>query len=112
MPTLMELTALFDVLPELPQPLPRRRQPSAPQKSAAAQPPAATSAALQQSSSFIQRLFPWALPPSAPPESVRGTNPFLSLRTGKKMVVIAAVDAGMVNFFRFGQGVFTEWPMA
>lgn len=36
----------------------------------------------------------------------------MSLKTGRKMVVVAAVDAGMTSFFRFGQGVFTEWPMA
>lgn len=38
-------------------------------------------------------------------------NPFLALKTGKKTIVIAAVDAGSISFFRFGQGVFEEWPM-
>lgn len=38
-------------------------------------------------------------------------NPFLALKTGKKTIVIAAVDAGNISFFRFGQGVFEEWPM-
>ena len=111
MPTLTEMTALFDVLPELPPPLPRRRNPLVQSKAAATHPPAPTSTASQLSSSFIQRLFPWAFP-TAPVDSVRSTNPFLSLKTGKKMVVIAAVDAGMISFFRFGQGVFTDWPMA
>lgn len=40
------------------------------------------------------------------------SNPFPSLKTGKKMVVVAVVDAGTISFFRFGQGVFTEWPMS
>lgn len=38
-------------------------------------------------------------------------NPFLALKTGKKTVVMAAIDAGNISFFRFGQGVFEEWPM-
>jgi len=38
-------------------------------------------------------------------------NPFLALKTGKKTIVIAAVDAGSISFFKFGQGVFEEWPM-
>lgn len=38
-------------------------------------------------------------------------NPFLVLKTGKKTVVIAAVDGGNISFFRFGQGAFEEWPM-
>ncbi len=39
-------------------------------------------------------------------------NPFMALRQGKKTVVVAAVDAGIVSFFRFGEGTFEEWPMA
>jgi tRNA-splicing endonuclease subunit Sen54 len=38
-------------------------------------------------------------------------NPFAVLKAGKKMVVIAAVDAGMISFFRLGPGEFSEWPM-
>jgi len=67
MPTLQELTDLFDVLPEVPLPPPR--QPG------------------------------------------RKPNPFVALKTGKKIIVIAVVDAGSTSFFRFGQGEFTEWPM-
>ena len=102
MPTLTELTTLFGVLPELPPPLPRKRQSFAQQKAAAVTPPTA-------STPKTTLLFPWAF---APREAVRNINPFLSLKTGKKMVVIAAVDAGMISFYRFGEGVFTEWPMA
>ena len=38
-------------------------------------------------------------------------HPMQVLKTGRKMVVIAAVDAGTVSFFRFGQGGFDEMPM-
>ncbi|KZT65818.1 hypothetical protein DAEQUDRAFT_730993 [Daedalea quercina L-15889] len=113
MPTLTELAALFGALPELPPPLPRKRQSFAQHKAdATAPPPASTSQTTHPPSSLVQRLFPWAFPSRASPEPVRNANPFLSLKTGKKMVVIAAVDAGMTSFFRFGEGVFTEWPMA
>jgi len=33
------------------------------------------------------------------------------LKAGKKNVVVAAVDAGSISFFRFGQGAFEELPM-
>jgi tRNA-splicing endonuclease subunit Sen54 len=36
----------------------------------------------------------------------------MALRQGKKIVIVAAVDAGIVSFFRFGEGAFEEWPMA
>ena len=77
MPTLQELTDLFDVLPEVPLPPPRQR-----------------------------RQLPANL--SSPN---RKQNPFVALKTGKKIIVIAVVDAGSTSFFRFGQGEFTEWPM-
>jgi tRNA-splicing endonuclease subunit Sen54 len=38
-------------------------------------------------------------------------NPFPALKQGKKMIVIAVVDAGSVGFFRFSQGTFEDWPM-
>lgn len=68
---------------------------------------------------FFQRLlsfFPF-FRPVPPPQSTKPTftppksNPFPALKTGKKIIVIAAVDAGSISFFRFGQGVFEEWPM-
>lgn len=69
---------------------------------------------------FLQRLF--SLLPfvsvattNASPKSVvpppRRVNPFMALRQGDKTVVIAAVDAGVISFFRFGEGNFDEWPM-
>jgi tRNA-splicing endonuclease subunit Sen54 len=38
-------------------------------------------------------------------------NPFMALKAGRKLVVIAVVDVGSISFFRFGEGAFTEWPM-
>jgi len=114
MPTLPELVDLFGVLPELPPPVPRRRMAFA-EMSAAARAPAASAVPPPSIAEppLLRRLFAWAFPPAplqtTPPP--RPPNPFMFLKTGKKMVVVAAVDAGMTNFFRFGEGVFSEWPM-
>ncbi|KAF9223005.1 hypothetical protein BS17DRAFT_880949 [Gyrodon lividus] len=140
MPSIQELIALFDVLPEMPLPPPRKRGMQAPVKNPVNSPPTdvppspgkiplgtsrsrlpqsqSTSAQPMSASTFLDRLF-FFLPffrtaqtdkPAFMP--VRPPNPFLALKTGKKTVVIAAVDAGSISFFRFGQGVFEEWPMA
>ncbi|KAF5377948.1 hypothetical protein D9615_006756 [Tricholomella constricta] len=138
MPTLQELTDLFDVLPELPPPLPRQRRPlttpTAPQAtistpasstsptSAAAPPtitpsgpaprPSTASHPPKPQQSLFRRLFPWAFPVQVQPVGpVRRPHPFMALKAGKKLIVIAVVDAGSISFFRFGQGEFTEWPM-
>ncbi|KAI0335748.1 hypothetical protein GY45DRAFT_1316455 [Cubamyces sp. BRFM 1775] len=121
MPTISELTDLFGQLPELPPPAPRKRVSFAQQKLAAAS--AASSipqakAPAQAEQALSTRAMAWLWPPSwfgtAQKSEVqkRPPNPFPSLKTGNKIVVIAAVDAGTISFFRFGQGVFTEWPMA
>ncbi|KAF8067707.1 tRNA-splicing endonuclease subunit sen54 N-term-domain-containing protein [Lyophyllum atratum] len=161
MPTLHELTDLFDVLPELPPPLPRIRRPlvsplpvaplpvvplpvapeevastslpslapattgstptPAPSSSVPLAPtstsvpaPRPTNQNQASEPSLIQRLFPWAFPrqPIQPVGPVRRPHPFMALKAGKKLIVIAVVDAGSISFFRFGQGEFTEWPMA
>ncbi|KAF9816380.1 hypothetical protein IEO21_04133 [Rhodonia placenta] len=110
MPSLTDIAALFDVLPELPPPVPRKRVSFAQQKAMAAESPVAPAPDVEQP--LLQRLFPWAFASPAKSTPPRNPNPFLALKSGKKMVVIAAVDAGTISFFRFGQGVFTEWPMA
>ncbi|THH30528.1 hypothetical protein EUX98_g3655 [Antrodiella citrinella] len=122
MPTLSELTDLFDILPELPTPVPRRRIPYAEQKNTAAphvptQPTATdpTTTPSNPSPSLVHRLFWWALPTPPPVTSavpIRRPNPFAILKQGKKMVVVAAVDAGAISFFSFRQGGFEEFPMA
>ncbi|KIY72793.1 hypothetical protein CYLTODRAFT_486032 [Cylindrobasidium torrendii FP15055 ss-10] len=89
MPTLQELTALFDIAPpsEIPPPkIPPKLRP-APK---------------------FQWFKPqtWFAKPSLPPR-----NPFVGLRAGKKTAVIAVVDTGNVGFFRFMQGAFEEVEM-
>jgi tRNA-splicing endonuclease subunit Sen54 len=110
MPSLYELTALFDVLPELPPPKPRQRRPTLAKASTepteTAPSPASVPIAQQ---SLVRRLFPWTF--GAEPASVRKPNPFMVLKAGKKNIVVAAVDAGSISFFRFGQGAFKELPM-
>ncbi|KAI0826935.1 tRNA-splicing endonuclease subunit sen54 N-term-domain-containing protein [Trametes gibbosa] len=116
MPTISELTQLFGELPELPPPAPRKRVSFAQQKLAAAStklPPKALPAPDSSLSTIVRAwlsLPSWVSPKSR--NATRPPNPFPSLKMGNKTVVIAAVDAGTISFFRFGQGVFTEWPMA
>ncbi|KAF9007910.1 tRNA-splicing endonuclease subunit sen54 N-term-domain-containing protein [Cyathus striatus] len=139
MPTIRELTDLFDVLPELPPPVPRQRraygtrEPTAPAMPTTASTTAATnsttpatdsaaptfqrSARAQQASlsqtSILQRLFPRLFPTITTLQNQpRRPNPFMVLKQGKKMIVVAAVDAGNTSFFRFSQGGFEELPMA
>lgn len=114
MPTLLELTDLFDVLPEQPPPLPRQRRPAAALHSSstsqAVVPPTSS-----QAPSLIYRLFLWAFSstlPISPAVLVPKANPFMALKAGSKTIVIAVVDAGSISFFRFSQGTFSDWPMA
>ncbi|KAH8104779.1 tRNA-splicing endonuclease subunit sen54 N-term-domain-containing protein [Cristinia sonorae] len=124
MPTLSELTDLFDVLPDLPPPAPRRRIAYAEQKKQAQTQPAPApsitnntthtrSSIPQPPTTLFRRFLPflsWSQPAAREPE--RKPNPFAVLKQGKKMVVIAAVDSGMISFFAFRQGGFEEFPMA
>jgi tRNA-splicing endonuclease subunit Sen54 len=114
MPSLVELTALFDVLPEIPPPLPRRRQQNqqqANQNSTSAPPRKPT--LKYQSIPLLQRVLSWTkvLSSSSETHSQRKPNPFVAIKAGKKNAVIAVVDAGTPSFFRFGQGAFDMWPM-
>lgn len=61
--------------------------------------------------SFVQRFVPW-MRPTTPAAVPRKPNPFAILKAGKKMVVVAVVDAGTISFFRFGQGAFEDFPMS
>ncbi|KAG6918519.1 hypothetical protein DXG01_013609 [Tephrocybe rancida] len=49
--------------------------------------------------SLMQRLFPWAFR-IAPVGLVRRPHPFTALKAGRKLIVIAVVDAGSISFFR------------
>ncbi|KAG1763639.1 hypothetical protein EDD22DRAFT_1022378 [Suillus occidentalis] len=105
-PSLYELTELFNVLPETPPPLPRKRgtPPVVQLSPAAVVSPASTS--------IFRHIFSWLLPSSTPQpiSSQPRLHPFAALKAGKKNIVIAAVDSGNISFFRFSQGAFEEWP--
>lgn len=110
MPSIHELNRLFDQLPEAPAPAPRKRPPQA------EVPKLQSTNNAQHEITLWKRLFSFvfridsreeAMKPAQP----RRPNPYQMLKTGKKIVVVAAVDAGTISFFRFGQGVFDEWPM-
>jgi tRNA-splicing endonuclease subunit Sen54 len=118
MPTLAELTHMYETLPVIPPPLPRKRNPPSekpvPVLAPKSSPPKVPDPRAHPLP-FLARL--WSLLPfySAPPASglpLARVNPFMALRQGNKSVVIAVVDVGTVSFFRFGQGAFEEWPMA
>ena len=126
MPTLLELNTLFNQVPDVPPPVPRKRNilPAGNQK------PSAPSVAPQEThdsqnlpSSLCSRVFSrlavalsWRSSPNDPEKQSQKQpyrpNPFQMLKLGKKIIVVAAVDAGMISFFRFGQGGFEDWPMA
>ena len=106
MPTLRELTDLFNISPELPAPLPRQRRP--PNNAAA---PSATSALSPQSVSWPRRILCWFRPSPGITMPARRPHPFMAMKAGKKTVIVAVVDAGSISFFRFGQGAFDEWPL-
>ncbi|KAI5117358.1 hypothetical protein M0805_002472 [Coniferiporia weirii] len=126
MPTLQELTRLFEELPELPPPVPRKRQMHAkvtpnveknsPKPTSASQTPSRSKSLMEYLRRIFRALFFLSKDPvdseTDPLLRPRRPNPFQMLKNGKKMVVVAAVDAGMISFFRFCQGAFDEWPMA
>jgi len=108
MPSLYELTVLFGAVPELPPPLPRQRR-NISINATSERPVTLVPPVVEQS--FLRRTFPWAFPPPQALTPVRRPNPFMALKAGKKLIVIAVVDVGSISFFRFGEGAFTEWPM-
>jgi tRNA-splicing endonuclease subunit Sen54 len=114
MPTLAELTHMYEGLPVLPPPVPRKRNPPS-QKPVAPLPAPPKRQDTISPPSFLIRLLSYFLLYSSQPTSGPTTvkiNPFMALRQGNRSVVIAVVDAGTVSFFKFGQGTFEEWPMA
>jgi len=130
MPSLAELTALFDALPEVPPPMPRVRQKLAANNSgdkSQGRTPAkdvhskALSAGGEVTTASAPATFiswPWLWPfhrqhTQQPVKSApeRRPHPMAVIKQGKKVAIIAVVDAGSPSFFRFGQGEFSEWPM-
>ncbi|CAL1712275.1 unnamed protein product [Somion occarium] len=114
MPTLSELTDLFEILPELPPPVPRRRLAFVEQKEQRSTTAANSPSQPIPQLSFLGRLITWIYPRAASqiPEPPRKPNPFAVLKAGKKLVIVAVVDAGTTSFFGFRQGMFEEFPMA
>ncbi|KAL1693761.1 tRNA-splicing endonuclease subunit sen54 N-term-domain-containing protein [Schizophyllum commune] len=129
MPSLQEFEDMFAQLPELPPPLPRKKNflpapgeklppgvkinkalPNAP-KNARPRPQATGDGKESTQSGFLQRIFPWAFPAPQRPFPGPRINPFMALRAGKRMIIIAAVDSGNISFYRFMQGSFVDWPM-
>nr|GAT42654.1 predicted protein [Mycena chlorophos] len=103
MPSLRELTDLFDVSPELPPPMPRQRRPGKATLQSTTPPPPPP---------WTKRLLDWLR--NKPPKYVpppRRPHPFMVMKAGKKTVVVAVVDAGNIGFFRFGQGAFEDMPV-
>lgn len=115
LPSLHELTNLFGQLPDATPQAPRRKGPNSTQEkkndssSPSSKPPVISWP--NWLLHFIQkRLFP-SLQAKFGAAAKPRQNPFASLKMGKKIIVIAAVDSGNISFFRFGQGGFEEWPM-
>lgn len=106
---------MYEGLPVIPPPLPRKRNP--PSEKAVPVPGPSPSKGHYTASrpSFVARLLSYFSLNSSPPmpgPAPAKINPFAALRQGNKSVIIAVVDAGAVSFFKFGQGAFEEWPMA
>ena len=126
MPPLAELTALFNVLPEIPPPMRRTRQ-KAPATSGGeksqinavgnnfqSRTPDTGNVASASIFSLWFPLWPFYNQPaqqSVKPNPKRRPNSIAAFKQGQKVVAIAAVDVGSPSFFRFGQGGFSEWPM-
>ncbi|TEB40113.1 hypothetical protein FA13DRAFT_1619379 [Coprinellus micaceus] len=114
MPTLQELTDLFEMRPDEPLPQPRKRGlPQQDAKPGTHNPPPTLTPTAPTYPPFLHRVFPSLFPVLvASKDRPRVVNPFTALKAGKKMIVIAVVDSGNVGFFRFSEGAFGEWPMA
>ncbi|KAF8694689.1 hypothetical protein AX14_001939 [Amanita brunnescens Koide BX004] len=115
LPSLHELTSVFGQLPDAIPQAPRRRGPNSTQeKKNDTSLPSSTPPAISWSSWFLhfiqKRLFLFS-PMKFGAATLPRQNPFASLKMGKRIIVIAAVDSGSISFFRFGQGGFEEWPM-
>jgi len=122
MPSLYELSGLFEALPEMPLPPPRKRGMQASSKKAtnATAPPLLHIVTPASPPNFLQRLLSYFSfgshststgPSTSQNPASHKPNPFLHLKAGKKSVVVAAVDSGSISFFRFGEGAFHDWPM-
>lgn len=118
MPTLTELESLLDVAPYAPPIRPRQKQQprdslSDLKNSKTREEAAHPARSLHDQEPAFIRLLRWlgilASNKGLPPKR---QNPMQALKAGKRIIVVAVVDVGMISFYRFGQGAFHEWPMA
>lgn len=100
-PTIFELTKLFEGIPKQDPPAPRQRPQPLTRLPPSAPPPPA---------SFFGRMWNPVPKDSLTPQP-RKPNAFQALKAGNKTVVIAVVDAGTTSFYRFGEGIFGQWEM-
>ncbi|KAH9179146.1 tRNA-splicing endonuclease subunit sen54 N-term-domain-containing protein [Lactarius sanguifluus] len=115
MPTLAEFSHMYEGLPTIPPPVPRSRKAPPATNTSVSKPSPPTGTVVGAHSSFLTKFLSYFLfrsTQSPPVPAPVKPNPFMALRQGKKIVIVAAVDAGIVSFFRFGEGAFEEWPMA
>jgi len=124
MPSLSELTAIYDNAPELPLPLPRVRNPSQIQGVSYKKNAAGANIPLESRTTketitpsmtigAANGLMPsWFSSRTSAPskQNERRVNPFAVLRQGTKTAIVATVDAGTINIFRFAQGAFETGP--
>ena len=130
MPSLAEFTALFDTLPEVPPPMPRVRQKPVTNhdgggskgetrvKDVQSKAPGADGkiTTVSAPATSISWFSLWPFRKQTTQQPVRPTperrpHPMAAIKQGKKVAIIAVVDAGSPSFFRFGQGEFSEWPI-
>jgi tRNA-splicing endonuclease subunit Sen54 len=112
MPTLAQFGTLFSELDTLPTPLPRKRtQKLPPNDEALACNTTSDKLLLGRVRRYLLSFFnttSTAVPNLVPTRP----NPFVALKQGNKIIIIAVVDGGSISFFRFGEGCFENWPMA
>ena len=100
-PDLVQLASLFDSLPAPTpwQPPPPRARPPRPDAQGKAPPkPPSWSA-------WLTSYLPWGKSAKRPPPRA---NPFPRLKAGRRSVIVAAVDSGVVQFLRWGETEFGE----
>ncbi|GAB1522799.1 tRNA-splicing endonuclease subunit sen54 [Rhizoctonia solani] len=112
-PDIYQLTEMFAFAEPRPPPPPRKRGPpnvkAAPQSSQQKTPPPPKKANEVVLSNLWDRICQTIGLTSSSP--IQRPNPFVHLKTGRKSIIVAAVDGSMISLVRFGEGDFSSWPM-
>ncbi|ELU42408.1 tRNA-splicing endonuclease subunit sen54 n-term domain-containing protein [Rhizoctonia solani AG-1 IA] len=112
-PDIYQLTEMFAFAEPRPPPPPRKRGPpnvkAAPQSSQQKTPPRPKKANEAVLSNLWDRICQTIGLTSSSP--IQRPNPFVHLKTGRKSIIVAAVDGSMISLVRFGEGDFSSWPM-